>query len=679
MTKQLLMTVLLLTMTLSAHAQRARDLGIPFEGVTGSLNAITDVAGVTVGHTTLIADTDDHHAIRTGVTAILPRGKDSLMQPVMAATFALNGNGEMTGSAWVEESGLLEGPVMLTNTHSVGIVRDATIGWRIRAAGPDASGYTWSLPLVAETWDGHLNDINGFHVQAKHVEAALEAAMANAAGGLVPEGNVGGGTGMICHEYKCGIGTASRIVTPLDQPYVVGVLVQANYGMRDGLSIAGVPVGKHMREDRVYSEDDPQARESGSIIIVVATDAPLLPHQLKRMAKRASLGLGRMGSIAGNGSGDIFIAFGTGNPAGQTGLQQVQMLGNEHMDPLFGAVVQATEEAIVNAMIAARDMTGESGHYAKAIDHEELKKWLEHYERLVMEIKLPDGIATYPDGRKPVKELYRAYTSLLEKDWQLDIIIQSQPEGRAYALPVIALRSPHSGEACWILSGIHGEEPAGPNAIAESIDAIAALGERQAVVLLPLNNPQGYVNNWRYLNMQKYSETIEGQSVGDSSHLLTDPDHPDRARASAASSPEADAITRYILKLSAQYPPASSIDLHEDNLISEGYVYSQGKLGSKDPLALAAVRTLKDNGIPLKMSGETRFGEAIDGGIIGPVIDGSIDELMSAASIIVAGQPKAGPQAHTVLVFETPAGDVSLRGRINAHAALLKSIKSCTP
>ena len=378
MTERLLIAILLATVAMSSLAQRARDLSIQFDGIPGPLNAITDVPGVTVGHSTLIADTAHGHAVRTGVTAILPRGEASLMEPVMAATFALNGNGEMTGSAWVEESGLLEGPVMLTNTHSVGTVRDATIAWRIRSAGPDASGYSWSLPLVAETWDGHLNDINGFHVQAQQVEAALESAT----GGVVTEGNIGGGTGMICYEYKCGIGTASRIVNTLGGNYTVGVLVQANYGMRDNLSISGVPVGRHMREHRVYSETDPQASESGSIIIVVATDAPVLPHQLKRMAKRASLGLGRMGSIAGNGSGDIFISFGTGNPAGQTGLQQVKMLGNEHMDPLFGAVVQASEEAIVNAMIAAKDMVGEGGHYAKAIPHDQLKYWLEHYLRL---------------------------------------------------------------------------------------------------------------------------------------------------------------------------------------------------------------------------------------------------------------------------------------------------------
>ena len=292
-------------------------------------------------------------------------------------------------------------------------------------------------------------------------------------------------------------------------------------------------------------------------------------------------------------------------------------------------------------------------------------------------LELPDGVATFQDGRKPVEELYQAYTSLLEKGWQLDIVIQSQPAGRDYTLPVIALRTPQAGNACWIMSGIHGEEPAGPNAIAASIDALAALGERQAVVLLPLNNPQGYVSNWRYLNMQKYSPDVAGQSVGDSEHLLTDPENPQRARADSASSPEADAITRYILKMSAQYPPAASIDLHEDNLISEGYVYSQGRLGAADPLALDAVQTLKENGIPLKMSGETRFGEPIEGGIIGPVIDGSVDELMSAATIIVDGRAQPGPAAHTVLVFETPADKVSLQQRIDAHAALLNGIGSC--
>jgi len=294
---------------------------------------------------------------------------------------------------------------------------------------------------------------------------------------------------------------------------------------------------------------------------------------------------------------------------------------------------------------------------------------------VAVDLQLPEDIETYPDGRQPIENLYQAYLSLLQKGWQLDVITRSQPQGRAYDLPIIALRTPHTGEACWVLSGIHGEEPAGPNALAQSVDVIAALGEQQAVVLLPLNNPHGYTNNWRYLNMAEYSETVEGQSVGDSSHLLVDPEHPDRARAATASSPEADAITRYILTMAAQYPPVASIDLHEDNLINEGYVYSQGKLGTSDPLALAAVRSLKANNIPLKTSGQTRFGEDITGGIIGPVIDGSIDELMSADTIIDEGQSQPGAGAHTVLVFETPAAQIPLQKRVDAHAALLKSIQ----
>jgi hypothetical protein len=290
------------------------------------------------------------------------------------------------------------------------------------------------------------------------------------------------------------------------------------------------------------------------------------------------------------------------------------------------------------------------------------------------ELALNSKIQTHPDGRAPIESLYQSYLSLLEQGWQLDVASQSQPAGREYALPVIALRTPHAGDAVWVLSGIHGEEPAGPNAIAASIEEIAALGEQGAVVLLPLNNPHGYVNNWRYLNMATYSEAIEGQSVGDSSHLLADPGSPSQARAPAASSPEADAITAYILRQAATYPPAISIDLHEDNLISEGYVYSQGALGAADPLALAAVRVLEENGIRLKTSGETRFGEPISGGIIGPVVDGSVDELMSAGTIIVEGRTGPGPQAGTVLVFETPADRVSLQQRIDAHAALLKKL-----
>lgn len=290
------------------------------------------------------------------------------------------------------------------------------------------------------------------------------------------------------------------------------------------------------------------------------------------------------------------------------------------------------------------------------------------------DLQLPAGIQTHADGRKPIEELYQAYTSLLQRGWLLDIIAQSQPAGTDYALPIIALRSPHAGKAVWILAGIHGEEPAGPNAIAGSIDAIAALGAKRAVVLLPLNNPQGYARNWRYLNMPVYSAEVEGQSVGDSSWLLIDPDKPGHARAAAPSSPEAKAITQYVLAQSASYLPAYSIDLHEDNLISEGYVYSQGVLGAEDPLAKTAVRVLQENHIPLKAGGETRFGEPVSNGIIGPVVDGSIDELISAPQIVVDARLQAGPGAHTVLVFETPAGNIELKTRIAAHTALLHEL-----
>ena len=360
---------------------RARDLGVPFEGQPGALNAITDVAGVTVGQVTLVEDLADGRKVRTGVTAILPRGRDSLVTPAYGAWFALNGNGEMTGTAWLDESGQLEGPVMLTNTHSVGVVRDAVIEWRVKAGGADATGYWWSLPVVAETWDEHLNDINGFHVRPEHAFRALDTA----ASGPVAEGNVGGGTGMVCHEFKCGIGTASRRVEVAGRNLVVGILVQANYGIRDTLRIAGVPVGAHLRDDRIYTEADPDAGDTGSIIIVVATDAPLLPHQLKRLAKRAGMGLARMGSYAGNESGDIFVAFSTANAAalGGAALAQSESFGNDELDPLFRATVQATEEAIVNAMVAARDMQGNEGHYAKALPHAELVRLLGQYNRLI--------------------------------------------------------------------------------------------------------------------------------------------------------------------------------------------------------------------------------------------------------------------------------------------------------
>jgi len=374
MSIRVLLLGLAVAMAPAVAAERARDLGVPFEGTPGARNAITDVAGVTVGQVTLIEDLADGHKVRTGVTAILPRGHASFDTPVFGGWFALNGNGEMTGTAWLSESGQLEGPVMLTNTHSVGVVRDAVIAERVRAGGADASGYWWSLPVVAETWDGHLNDINGFHVKPEHAAQALREAK----DGPVAEGNVGGGTGMVCHEFKCGIGTASRRV----DAYTVGVLVQANYGIRDTLRIAGVPVGQHLRADRVYT-DAALTGDTGSIIIVVATDAPLLPHQLDRIAKRAGMGLARMGSYAGNGSGDIFVAFSTANADAAKGaaLNNAQFVGNDHLDDLFNATVQATEEAIVNAMVAARDMRGEGGHYANAIPHDALVALLRKYGR----------------------------------------------------------------------------------------------------------------------------------------------------------------------------------------------------------------------------------------------------------------------------------------------------------
>jgi D-aminopeptidase len=375
-----LLACLLASAATAAAAPRARDLGVPFEGSPGPLNAITDVAGVTVGQVTLVEDLADGRKVRTGVTAILPRGRATLDTGAYAGWFALNGNGEMTGTTYLEEMGRLDGPVMLTNTHSVGTVHQAVIVWRVRAGPADASGYWWSSPAVAETWDGHLNDVNGFHVRPEHVFRALDTA----SGGPVAEGSVGGGTGMICHEFKCGIGTASRRVTAGGGEYTVGVLVQANYGIRDTLRIAGVPVGQHLRSDRIYT-DPAHATDSGSIIVVVATDAPLLPHQLKRIARRPTLGLGRMGSFAGNGSGDIFLAFSTANAAALQGasLTQSVSLGNDELDPLFEATVQATEEAIVNAMVAARDMQGNEGHYAKALPHAELVKLLVQYGRIV--------------------------------------------------------------------------------------------------------------------------------------------------------------------------------------------------------------------------------------------------------------------------------------------------------
>ncbi len=370
---------------------RARDLGIPFPGQPGTLNAITDVAGVRVGHATIIegegALVVGEGPVRTGVTAVLPRTES--YEPVFAGWYSLNGNGEMTGTTWVEESGFLEGPVMITNTHSVGDVHQATIEWSrdAEANHPIAPGIWWSLPLVAETWDGRLNDINGFHVAKEHVFAAIESA----APGPVTEGSVGGGTGMVCNSFKGGIGTSSRLVGD----YTVGVLVQCNYGRRPELLIAGVPVGQELLDwtppagsggpaDVGGAGDASDFDGLGSIIVVVATDAPLLPHQLKRLARRAPIGIGRMGGYGANSSGDIFIAFSTANSGAWSRGENttVEMMSNDAISPLLLATAQATEEAITNAMVAGRTMVGRDGNMVPGLPHDEVQRILAAHNRL---------------------------------------------------------------------------------------------------------------------------------------------------------------------------------------------------------------------------------------------------------------------------------------------------------
>jgi D-aminopeptidase len=373
----------LLLMIQFASAQtkpRARDLGVPFEGTPGPLNAITDVKGVEVGLATIIAGEGQLKVgfgpVRTGVTAILPRGRASADQ-VFAAWHSINGNGEMTGTTWIEEGGFLEGPVLITNTHSVGIVRDAAVMWALRNK---KMPQPWALPVVAETYDGGLNDINGFHVKPEHVFKALDGASS----GPVAEGNVGGGTGMVCYGFKCGNGTSSRKISEKEGGYTVGVLVQANHGGRNQLRIAGAPVGAEMSKQQEHPTRRGDDEELGSIIIVVATDAPLLPHQLKRLARRTTHGLGRTGATSGNGSGDIVIAFSTANPgaAAASKTAQVAMLSHQLISALFDATAQATEEAIINALVAAETMTGVDGRTVEALPHGRLIEILKKYNRL---------------------------------------------------------------------------------------------------------------------------------------------------------------------------------------------------------------------------------------------------------------------------------------------------------
>lgn len=364
---------------------RSRDLGIPLDGVTGKFNAITDVEGVLVGHSTIIEGDGKLEVgkgpIRTGVTVILPRGKT--FDPVFAGWYALNGNGEMTGTTWIEESGFLESPIGITNTHSVGTVRDAIVTWEAQnelysALKPefqkdDSPGIYWSLPVVGETYDGALNDINGQHVTAEHVFSALETAST----GFVQEGNVGGGTGMVCHDFKGGIGTASRVT---ERGYTLGVLVQANHGSREQMTIAGVPVGREITD---LLPDRRLPNGTGSIIVVIATDAPLLPHQLKRLARRVPMGMGRLGGIGDNTSGDIFVAFSTANSgaARRNGLRTIAMLPNDEINLLFAATIEATEEAILNALVAAETMTGINGYTVHALPHDRVRELMKKYNR----------------------------------------------------------------------------------------------------------------------------------------------------------------------------------------------------------------------------------------------------------------------------------------------------------
>ena len=388
MKKMIGLIVLVLCSVMYGQEQRARDLGIPFTGTTGKYNAITDVDGVEVGYSTIISGSGQNKVgrgpVRTGVTAIFPRGKAKKFSPVYANWYSLNGNGEMTGTTWVTESGFLETPVMITNTNSVGVVRDAVLKWYVDTDWYKGEDWWYTYPVVAETYDGFLNDIYGFHVKEEHVLEAIK----NASGGKISEGNIGGGTGMMCLGFKGGTGTASRVISIRDSVYTVGAIVQSNFGAKRNLSIAGVPVGIELKDTLNYEyKAPPQSRRQegdGSIIVIVATDAPLLPHQLKRVAQRIPLGIGIVGGRGSNGSGDIFLAFSTANENAfdREKTTSVQSLSNDRLMPVFEATVQAVEEAIINAMVAAETMEGINGNKAHALPHDLLKEVLKKYNRL---------------------------------------------------------------------------------------------------------------------------------------------------------------------------------------------------------------------------------------------------------------------------------------------------------
>ncbi len=380
---KLLCLLLLIQSSIFAQKPRARDIGIPFNGVPGKFNAITDVKGVEVGYSTIISgqgkNVRGQGPVRTGVTAILPRGRNN--NPVFANWYSLNGNGEMTGTTWVTESGFLETPIMITNTNSVGVVRDAVLKWFVKT-GWYKEDFWYTYPVVAETYDGFLNDIYGFHIKESNAYEALDTAKS----GPITEGNVGGGTGMMCLGFKGGTGTASRMVKIKDSTYTVGVLVQSNFGDKKSFTVAGVPVGEELKDTLNYEFKAPPSYQpgDGSIIVVVATDAPLLPHQLKRIAARVPLGIGIVGGRGENGSGDLFIAFSTANPAAfqRDSFTKVDQLPNDLIDPLFDATVQAVEEAIINAMVAAETMEGINGNKAYGLPHELLIEVLKKYNRI---------------------------------------------------------------------------------------------------------------------------------------------------------------------------------------------------------------------------------------------------------------------------------------------------------
>ncbi len=359
---------------------RARELGLPFPGETGPFNAITDVPGVLVGYTTLDGVSPEGKLIKTGVTAVLPRGHQSEPQPVWAGVHRFNGNGEMTGTHWIEDGGYFFGPVCITNTHSVGIVHHATVRWTIRQYRSVWPGsHIWAMPVVAETYDGRHNDIDGLHVTEAHALAALDGAR----GGPVAEGNVGGGNGMRSYQFKGGTGTASRAIDVDGRPYTVAALVQSNHGLRESFTVLGVPVGKHLPLGGSTS-----AQDLGSIIIILATDAPMLPHQLQRLARRAAIGFGRNGTFGGNSSGDIFLAFSTANakalPQFSPSHLSMEHLNDSACDAAYLAAVQCSEEAVINAMLAAEDApeTGPGGGVCKALDHAELMRIMAHYRRV---------------------------------------------------------------------------------------------------------------------------------------------------------------------------------------------------------------------------------------------------------------------------------------------------------